>query len=287
MKRESFIFYRDWRDGLLSLPPKIKVELYDAIVSYALDGVPTEMTEQAERIFAFIRPKIERDFAKYATMCERNKINARNSGRPSKESAKTEKTESVSEKPKKPSGFLGLNENPVGFEEKQKKSQNHNKDNDKDNDKDMDKDNNIKEEINSSLETHVSDDIDFAQILAFINQCYQGKAIHQVRSLSDERKKMIRARVKKHGMETFYEVIEKSANSDFLNGENGKGWIATIDWVIKPTNFAKILDGNYDNRHGDKTSVRATEAYQAGNELQQDIFARIEAETNSPQRTVE
>lgn len=36
--------------------------------------------------------------------------------------------------------------------------------------------------------------------------------------------------------------------SSYLNGHNPHGWIATFDWFVSPSNFAKVLEGNYDNR---------------------------------------
>ena len=49
---------------------------------------------------------------------------------------------------------------------------------------------------------------------------------------------------------SFFEKIEKSS---FLTGKNNKGWRATFDWIINPTNLVKILEGNYDNRQTGKS----------------------------------
>ena len=35
--------------------------------------------------------------------------------------------------------------------------------------------------------------------------------------------------------------------SNFLTGAGPQGWIADFDWVIKPANFVKIMEGKYDN----------------------------------------
>ena len=40
------------------------------------------------------------------------------------------------------------------------------------------------------------------------------------------------------------------AASPFLTGRNDRGWKADLDWVIEPRNFAKIVEGNYDDRSG-------------------------------------
>ena len=36
-------------------------------------------------------------------------------------------------------------------------------------------------------------------------------------------------------------------NSDFLSGR-AKSFKAGFDWIFKPANLQKILEGNYDNR---------------------------------------
>ena len=31
----------------------------------------------------------------------------------------------------------------------------------------------------------------------------------------------------------------------FLHGENERGWTANLEWIVKPENFVKIIEGNY------------------------------------------
>ena len=38
-----------------------------------------------------------------------------------------------------------------------------------------------------------------------------------------------------------------ASESDFLSGENDRGWKATFDWLIRPKNFIKVVEGNYSN----------------------------------------
>lgn len=70
----------------------------------------------------------------------------------------------------------------------------------------------------------------------------------RITSLSDARKKAIRARAKTHDIQDFALMFQKAEASDFLKGKNDRNWSATFDWMIKDSNMAKILDGNYDNR---------------------------------------
>ena len=58
----------------------------------------------------------------------------------------------------------------------------------------------------------------------------------------------LRARIREHGEEAVIEAVDRIRNSDFLQGKNARGWMVTFDWFIKPANFQKVLEGNYDNR---------------------------------------
>ena len=73
-----------------------------------------------------------------------------------------------------------------------------------------------------------------------------------VEKLSDARKKAIHARLKTFSMEDFETVFRKAEESSFLKGSNDRNWSANFDWLIKDSNMAKVLDGNYDNRTGSR-----------------------------------
>ena len=42
----------------------------------------------------------------------------------------------------------------------------------------------------------------------------------------------------------FFEYVKRS---DFLMGRE-KDWQADLEWLIKPKNFVKVIEGNYENR---------------------------------------
>ncbi len=44
--------------------------------------------------------------------------------------------------------------------------------------------------------------------------------------------------------------------SDFLKGKNDRNWSATFDWLIKDSNMAKVLDGNYKNSVSQPTKAK-------------------------------
>ena len=78
-----------------------------------------------------------------------------------------------------------------------------------------------------------------------------------------KRRVQLTARVKEYGKEAVAEMVRKAAQSDFLNGKNRNGWIATLDWLIKPSNFPKVLEGNYDNKQHTKPPSASTTDYEA------------------------
>lgn len=69
-----------------------------------------------------------------------------------------------------------------------------------------------------------------------------------VKTLSEARKRAIRARLKVYGLEDFRKMFEKAEASAFLKGSNNRNWSANFDWLMKDANFAKVIDGNYDNK---------------------------------------
>ena len=73
-------------------------------------------------------------------------------------------------------------------------------------------------------------------------------SLPRVKSLSDNRKKAIKARLNSYSVEQFEELFRKAEQSSFLKGANNHNWSANFDWLIKDSNFAKVLDGNYDNK---------------------------------------
>ena len=75
-------------------------------------------------------------------------------------------------------------------------------------------------------------------------------SLPRMTTLSDKRKEAIAARLKHYTVDQFREMFTKAENSAFLKGSNNRNWTANFDWLIKDANFAKVLDGNYDNTIG-------------------------------------
>lgn len=43
-------------------------------------------------------------------------------------------------------------------------------------------------------------------------------------------------------------VFTRVEHSKFLTGHNDRGFKATFDWILKPDNLLKIMEGNYDGK---------------------------------------
>lgn len=63
-----------------------------------------------------------------------------------------------------------------------------------------------------------------------------------------ERYRSLCARVDAFGVESVLKVFDDVGRQEFLHGKNQKGWTATFDWVLKPANFQKIMEGNYRDK---------------------------------------
>lgn len=70
-------------------------------------------------------------------------------------------------------------------------------------------------------------------------------SVSAVRS-GTKRHDMLRKRLAEYGADKIVEAIGNIKSSDFLKG--GKGFTVTFDWFIKPNNFVKVLEGNYNDR---------------------------------------
>lgn len=77
---------------------------------------------------------------------------------------------------------------------------------------------------------------------------YGIKKVSRVNSGSKRYNSLV-ARLNEYGEEEVIHAIENVKHSDFLQGKkSGKSWTITFDWFVMPSNFPKVLEGNYDNR---------------------------------------
>lgn len=103
-----------------------------------------------------------------------------------------------------------------------------------------------KDSIGEVIEQPARPAVDYQKIVeAFNSICL---SYPQVKAISENRKKAIKARLKTYSEADIVMAFEKAEKSDFLKGKNNRNWSATFDWLMKDSNLTKVLEGNYDNK---------------------------------------
>lgn len=70
-KRESFVFYTEWQDILMEYPAEVRLEVYDAIITYAATGTLVELKPLSKMAFSFMKKVIDRNIEKFETVSDR------------------------------------------------------------------------------------------------------------------------------------------------------------------------------------------------------------------------
>ena len=244
---DSFILYTSDYQLIEGLTDEQLGQLTRALFIYARDGEVIKLDPVVRMAFVFIKDKIDRNQQKYQKKCERNRENIRKRWNKSntndtKENERIQNDTSVYERiPNDTTRYLY--------------------DSDSDSDSDVSKEtdnNNIPSKEGLSISENPKVDparrcakIDFAAIKEYWNTKHDqsGSAMRRLTLMSDQRKSNVRARIREYGgdVQNVYKAIDKAMASDFMNGKNGKGWVASFDWMMCPSNFPKVLEGNYDN----------------------------------------
>lgn len=219
---DSFIFYKSYYDAISSLDREQQLNIYDAICRYSLYGEETELSKIEKAIFTLIKPTLEANF--------KRREDGKKGGRPKKNNE--EKNHRFSES--KTTGYESEKPNVnVNVNVNDNVNENVNAD-------EEEKENTGKPYSSPPSEPNVETVVGLYHEIC--------KSYPKIKSISEARRKAVRARLRTYGLGEFRTVFSKAEESDFLKGKNERNWSATFDWIIKDSNFAKILDGNYDNK---------------------------------------
>ena len=114
-------------------------------------------------------------------------------------------------------------------------------------DKDKEKDNNLIVSKDTIRQT------DVRRVIEEWNKL-QDVGIAPIRDIkpTSKRCQLLKGRIREYGMDDILKAMDNIRHSDFLRGDNKNGWMITFDWFVKPNNFLKVLEGNYngDRKHG-------------------------------------
>jgi hypothetical protein len=78
-------------------------------------------------------------------------------------------------------------------------------------------------------------------------------------AINKTRRASLIARLREVGLDGWERAINRAEQSPFLTGRSGdKPFALAIDWMLKPANFTKIIEGNYDDRTRYATAGRSS-----------------------------
>ena len=246
-------------------------EIFMALLAYANRGEEFKTDDRSMRtLFRTLQANIDRNNERYEEKCERNRQIAMEREKKRKEAREKDKKEehertrtctNVNKRERTSPIGIGIgNEIGIGIGINNKEF------------------NNIKEAKASTSETssdaasepHAGarneakptkkeDKIDFEKVRQQFNRIMEAKKIPKLKGkIAGQRKAFFEARVRENGIVSVYRVMIKAAESNFLNGGGGKGWIANFEWIYRPNNFPKVLDGYYDNQRPPQTPTIQT-----------------------------
>ena len=127
----------------------------------------------------------------------------------------------------------------------------------------------------------------------FFNRTMQehNAVIATITDMTKKRREAVGARSRKYGKESLEKVVVLAATSAFLNGENDKSWVADFNWLFKPNNFVKVLEGNYNHNLPTNNSFNYGPVNNNGYRSREDInagtlrtLARMSAAAEQPKR---
>ena len=253
---DSFILYTSYYAIIEGLTDEQLGKLMRAIFIYARDGEVINLEPTLRMAFAFIKDDMERNQAKYNEKREKLRANAQKRWQKKQLDANAVEPQ---QKHTKACKSMQLDANAeIALHNDNVYDNDNVYVNDNVNDVSKETDNNIPSKEGSSISENPKVDpvkrcakIDFAAIKEYWNTRHDqsGSVMRRLTLMSDQRKGNVRSRIREYGgdVQKVYKAIDKAMASDFMNGKNGKGWVASFDWMMCPSNFPKVLEGNYDN----------------------------------------
>lgn len=127
-----------------------------------------------------------------------------------------------------------------------------------------------------SLQPHPQvEHVDFVRLQEYFNTTFRGK-LSMVVSMTESRRKAVKARIAQYDKETVFIVLKKVAASSFLLGCNDRNWKCDFDWIFKAANFTKILEGNYDEKGNTSSPIGRKESVSRLTDLAEAILTGSE-----------
>ena len=262
-EKKNLLFMHSWMALFKTMPSQEAGDLIKAVCAF-VQGEKVDLENPLVlAMFNFIKGQIEENTEAYRAKCEKQAEYGR-MGSAKRWGEKEKAIEENSHPIENNSYPISEDSYPIsenGYPINCDRVEWH-KDKDKDKDKDNKKDKDIPPysppkggEADSSLRSESRQNIDGYTPPKPERTDYQGvlDAYHEccpsfpaVIKLTETRKRAIKARLKDYGLDEIKRAFSLAGQSDFLKGSSG--WQASFDWLMKPANMTKVLEGNYTNR---------------------------------------
>jgi uncharacterized protein YdaU (DUF1376 family) len=243
MSRKARWIYRDMIDVYYDTEKPLPSDLDVLCDMLGVDDIEERMIVERHLRFkfelnegAYRHPVCDSMIAEYHAKACTARTNGKKGGRPPK------------------NNLVGTQNNPVGFENNPAGLKNNQQESGlKANHKPLtiNQEPEDKSSCDQQAESPKADRIDYQSVAAAFGEHLP--ALPQPRDITDKRKKAIRSIVKRGGRyaepDFFAKFFGYVAKSDFLMARGAKPWHGcSFDWLLKPENFQKIIEGNY---HGE------------------------------------
>lgn len=122
------------------------------------------------------------------------------------------------------------------------------------------------QETTQELEKETAVEFSPADLLAMWNLKAKAAGLSPCLGLGGDRLDHAKARLKTRPTAAYWEqVIDRIAASDFCRGQNERGWIADMEFLLRKSSHLKVLEGKYDNRrsHGPSMNKSTTSVVEA------------------------
>lgn len=123
--------------------------------------------------------------------------------------------------------------------------------------------------------TPKTDDINLLAFMDFFNKTMQehGAQIPTITDMTMKRCQAVRARAKEHSKEALRKAVINAATAPFLNGAGDKAWVADFNWIFRPVNFVKVLEGTYNHAVVNQNSISYGTDNNNGYRTSEEIYA--------------
>ena len=102
--------------------------------------------------------------------------------------------------------------------------------------------------INSIVDLPIDDPDSVSEndVLEAWNDLAKDCGLPTIKKLNATRKRQLKARLKENTLDEWKQAFAAIERSPFLKGENKTGWRASFDFLLQPSSFTKLIEGQYD-----------------------------------------